>query len=176
MPGKNPLGALFDIIESFPPVDLQTAANAGDWVSLKNAYGALLVFASGLGTAGDDPVITIEQATDNAGAGNKALSPSQATPKNVWKKQAATDLSAVTAWTDGNPDITTNVYDENGTSAEQDLLVAIWIDAADLDVAGGFDHVQASVADVGGNAQVGACFWIVMLNYPNDPANVLSSL
>ena len=176
MPKMNPLGALFDIVESFPTVDLTDGTNTGDWISLKGAYGALLVFTSGLGTATQDPVITIEQATSNAGAGNKALSPSQSGPANVWKKQAATSLAAVTAWTDANADMTTNVYDEDDTSAEEDLMVAIWIDAADLDVDGGFNHVQASVADVGANAQPGSCFWIVMLNYPNDPANVLSNL
>jgi len=36
----------------------------------------------------------------------------------------------------------------------------IGFDADDLDVSSGFTHVQASVADVGSNAQVGACLYL----------------
>lgn len=176
MPAKNPLGAIFDIIESFPVVDLTTAANTGDWIDVKNATGILCVFGSGLGTAAQDPVITFEQGDSATGGNNKAISPRQSSPANVWKKQAATSLAAVTAWTDANADQTTNVYDEDGTSAEEDLLVAIYFDAEDFDVDNGFHFIQASVADVGANAQVGFCIWILMVAHPNDPANVLSAL
>ena len=78
-----------DIVEGFPAVSLDGGANAGDWLSLKNARRVAVVFRSGIGTAGDDPTLTVEQAQDVAGTGAKAL-----TFTEIFRKQAATSLAA----------------------------------------------------------------------------------
>lgn len=174
MPRQNPLGSLIDIVGAFRPVDLQTGANNGDYVSMKNYAGILVVFHSAIGTAGDDPTLNIDQATDNAGAGSKDLSVSGSARK-VFKKQAATDLLSTGVWSLADSDISGGNW-TNATSAEEEALVTIWIDASDLDVANGFDFIRATVADVGTNAQLGACYYIGLVSYPNDPRNVLSPL
>lgn len=174
MPRTNPLGSVIDIVGAFRPVDLQTAGGqSGDWVNLKNSDGVLVVFHSAIGTAGDDPTLNINQATDNAGAGSKDLS--IPTTNRTYKKQAATNLLSTGQWSDADSDISAGNW-TNTDSAEQEALVTVWIDASDLDVDGGFDHIQATVADVGGNAQLGACYYILLPKYPNSPNNVVSPL
>ncbi len=83
-----------DIISAFAPVDMQTAANTGDWISMKNWNHVTVVVFTGIGTAGDDATVTVEQATSIAGASNKALNFT-----TLHAKRGATALSAVGTWT-----------------------------------------------------------------------------
>src|SRR3954468_5365170 len=61
------------ICGGFRPVDLSTAANNGDWVSMKDFDSCVVIFFKAAGTAGDDPTLTLKQATDVSGTGAKAL-------------------------------------------------------------------------------------------------------
>lgn len=146
-----------NIQEAFPPFDLQTA-RTGDYVSLANYHGCLCVFQSAVGTAGDDPIVTFTQATDNGGTGAKALNiPSQ----RCLMKMAATNLTGTGTWSDASAYITANVWDENSVSAEQDLILVVDFLAEDLDVDNGFDHLRFAVGDTGTNAQLGVGMYIL---------------
>jgi hypothetical protein len=142
-----------DIIEGWPIVDLQTAANTGDSVSLKNWEGCVVVFVASVGTAADDPTLTLEQSTVVAATDAKALNFT-----TIYRKQAATSLASTGTWT-----VTTqtaaNTY-TNITSAEQDLIWVVDVQTDEMDAANGFDCIRATVADVGGNAQLGYLFYI----------------
>lgn len=167
----KPLGHLFDIVPAFRPVDLMTAANSGDYISLKNAQGVLILFHSTIGTAGDDPTITVRQATTVAGGSVKDL----AVVTEIFTKQAATDLTTIAGWTKVTQ-AAAATYTE-ATSAEQEALWAIQIEADQLDVDGGFDCIAANVADVGANAQLGACYYILYgLRHQATPENLPSSI
>ena len=139
------------IVSGFVPVDMQAGANTGDWVSVENFNNLSIVFFKAAGTAGDDPTLTVTQATDNAGTSSKALNFTR-----IYTKQGT--LASVANFT-----LTTqsaaNTYTD-ATSAEVQAIWVIGFDADDLDVSSGFTHVQASVADVGSNAQVGACLYL----------------
>lgn len=145
------------IVEGFPPVDLSAAANNGDWVSLKNYKHIAIVFASGVGTAGDDPVLTILQAQDVSGTGSKALN---INTNKVFKKQAATSLAGTGQWSSASANVSTNTL-TNDTAAEQALLWVVEFDSDELDADNGFDCVRATVADVGSNAQPGYLFYLL---------------
>lgn len=139
------------ISAGFVPVDMQTTANAGDWFNMKPFRKVLAVLYKAAGTAGDDPVITLEQATSNAGAGNKPLNFT-----TVYSKVGTlTGVGQFTKITQASA----NTY-EDETSAEAQAIIAIEIDADDLDTANGFTHIQMSVADVGSNAQLGCVFYL----------------
>ena len=169
------LGNILDIIEGFPAVDLSTGANEGDYVSLKNAGHVVVLFGSGVGTAGDDPMLTIQQAKDNGGTGAKALNVVKG-PVQAWKKQAASNLSGISKWADASGNASTNTL-TNAMSAEQSALWVVEFDADQLDVDGGFDHIRATVADVGDNAQPGFLLYILTeLRYSKAPDQVLSNL
>lgn len=161
------LGNVFDVIEGFPAVDLSVAANNGDYISLKNANRVAVVFIGGIGTAGDDPTLTVQQAQDVSGTGAKALNFT-----TIYRKQAATSLAGTAAWT-----VTTqsaaNTY-TNDTAAEQALIWAVEFDPSDLDVANGFDCLRATVADVGNNAQPGCLIYLVSPKIGKGPADVMS--
>lgn len=139
------------IISGFPPVDMQTATNTGDWINMA-LYGrlAFIVF-KGVGTGGDDPVITLNQASDNAGTGSKGLNFTRI------DKKVATLLTAAAAGTfTTTTQAAAATYTATGDAAKQAIYV-IDVLAESLDVANGFNHVQLNVADVGGNAQLGCC-------------------
>ena len=139
------------ISSAFVPVDMQAGANTGDWVSMSDYNHLAIVFFKAAGTAGDDPTITISQATDNAGTSSKALNFTR-----IYTKQGT--LSSVGTFTLATQSAG-NTYTD-ATSAEAQGVWIIEFDAGDLDVANGFDHVQASVADVGSNAQLGCALYI----------------
>jgi len=142
-----------NISSAFVPVDLQTGANDGDWVSLKNYHHVAIVFFKALGTAGDDPTLTVEQATTNTGTGAKALN-----FRNIYVKQGAL-LTAVGIFTRVDQ-AAANTYTDL-VSAEAQAIWVVELDSDELDVDGGFDHIRGRVADVGGNAQLGAMLYIL---------------
>ncbi len=142
-----------NIQSAFVPIDLQTAANDGDWVSMKNYERCACVLFKAVGTAGDDPTITMEQATVVAGTDAKAL-----TFTDIYTKQGAL-LTAQGTFTRTVQAAAATYVDL--TAAE---LQAIWVIeflGSDLDADNGFDCLRMRVADVGGNAQLGCGLYIL---------------
>ena len=158
------------IVEGFPTVDLQTGANDGDYVSLKDYKHVAVVFTSGVGTASDDPTLTIQQASDNAGTGVKDLDFTV-----IMVKQAATSLASTGQWTK-TTQAAANTYTST-TAAEQSLIWVVEFDADELDVDNDFDHIRATVADIGSNAQPGSLMYILSEpRFPRAAADMLSAL
>jgi len=160
----------FQIVEGFPAVNLATAANNGDYISLKHAKRVAVVFTSGVGTAGEDPTLTIQQATDVSGTSVKALNIPTA---SAFKKQAATSLAAVAAWSSASGDVSTNTL-TNATSAEESALWVVEFTPDELDADNGFDCIRATVADVGASAQTGYLCYLVELKEQRAPVNAVS--
>jgi hypothetical protein len=157
------------IVSGFVPVDLQTAANVGDAVSLRN-YGHLtVVFFKGIGTDGDDPDVKIEQCTDVAGTGHKKLAVDR-----YWYKSGV-DLAAVGEFTE----VTSVTQDADGVvdlgteEAELQGVYVFEIDAGSLDVSDGFDCVRVTVPDVGSHAQLGCLLYL--LSKPRHATAVMPS-
>ena len=155
------------ICSGFLPVDLQSAANPGDYVSLKNYRRLAVILFKGIGTAADDPVISFFQATTVAGAGEKVLTKCA----GYHMKQGA-DLEAVGTFTEVTQTVAATCT-LNATSAESAGLYVFSICDTDLDNANGFDCVKVSVADVGGNPQLGCMLYI--LSEPRHAAATMPS-
>lgn len=165
------------IAQGFLPVAMNTAANNGDWVSMKGYGRMAIVFFKAVGAAGDDPTITVKQATNVSGAGAKAIAFTE-----VRKKQAATNLLAVdqfTKSTTASP-ATNDTFNTaagtwtNSDLAEQAAIIVIDIKIDDLDINGGFSCVQVSIGDVGTNAQLGCALYFG--HEPRRPVDVLDSM
>jgi hypothetical protein len=142
-----------DIVSAFVPVDMSSAANTGDYVNLSNYGKAVVVLFKAAGTAGDDPVFTLTQATDNAGTGVKALN--------------FTTIQSKVGTLTGVASFTTTTQTAAGSytdtvSAESQAIIAVEVRAEDLDVENGFNHIKLSIPDVGTNAQIGAGFYIML--------------
>lgn len=131
-----------------PPVDNAAAAVNGAYANMKFTpkLGILLVFAAG--TAAEEPVITLTQATSSAGAGAKALN------IESFKYILAADLKATQAWTVATAitrqapaaSVATSQFGAGGT---QQLAVFIEVEQNTLDVNNQFTHVRCNVADTG---------------------------
>jgi len=141
------------VVSGFPPIAL-TTARTGDVVSLKNYRRCLVVFHKGIGGAGEDPTITLAQGTDIAFGTTKAL-----TFTTIYVKQDPTSLGDVGQWTKVTQAAGATYTD--ATSGEQAAIWAIDFKAEDLDIAGGYDCIRASVGDVGSVSQIGALeYWL----------------
>lgn len=160
-----------DIGAFFVPIDMQGASGGhitSDWLRMRGHHVTIVLFKNN-GTASDDPTITILQASDAAGTGSKALNFT-----TIYRKEeVAANLLTTGTWTK-TTQAAANTY-TNLTSAESSLFWVIDIDGSDFDADGGFYFIKATVADVGGNAQLGCCFAIFSdLHYSAPAANNLS--
>lgn len=146
-----------NVVSMLYPSDLQTAV-ADDWIDLSDYHALEIILFKGAGTDGDDPDIRVRQATSAAGAGAKAL------PFDTYYLKEGTLLS--TSSVGGQFTKTTQaasyVVSFGATSAEHQMICGIHIEADMLDVDGGFKYVQASVPDVGNNAQYGCILGVLI--------------
>jgi len=144
------------IVGGITPVDLQTAANTGDYISFKNHDHCTIVIYTGIGTGGDDPVISLVQAQDVAATGAKVLNISE-----VFHKVGSTALSAVETFTRVTQTAAATYDTAAIDGAENEAIFVLEIDAAQLDTDNNFDCLLAAVADVGSNAQLGCMLYIM---------------
>ncbi|MCI0380328.1 MAG: hypothetical protein L0215_22315 [Gemmataceae bacterium] len=139
------------IVAGFVPLDLQIQRD-GDWVSMKDFNHLTVIFYKAGGTDGDDAIVTLQQAQDNAGTGVKALNFTE-----IWRKQA-TDVQTIGQFTK-TTQAAANTY--TNTDAHQQAIWVLEIDADMLDVDGGFDHVRLNLNDTGVNAQLGCVLYVL---------------
>lgn len=165
------------IVPCFAPGSDQNADLASDWVSLKNYDSCLLVFHKAAGTAGDDPSIRLQQATDVAGTGAKSLNFT-----HIYHKIGATALDAIGTFT--RVDLTTATDDLDLVSVNSvDLLtdvgetmICVEVKASDLDVVNSFDCVNFLLeGDDVGNANLCAAY-LVLYNARYPGATPLSAI
>lgn len=157
------------VVPGFPPASL-TTARVGDVVCMKGFRRCLVLFHGAIGTAGDDPTITITQALDVAYTSPKALNFTE-----IYVKMDATHLTDTGQWTKV-VQAAANTYTDT-TSAEQEKLWAVEFKAEDLDVNGGYDCIRAAISDVGTNAQIGAMMYILGDPvFSNAPENMASAI
>lgn len=128
------------IVAAIIPVDSQSGANAGDFVSMKGYDRCTILVYKAAGVAGDDPVLTVKQATDVAGGTNKALNFTRIDAK----VGAQTGVGTFTKVTQAAGNTYTDLV-----SAEAQGLFAIEFKSEDLDTNGGYDCIQISVPDTG---------------------------
>lgn len=146
-----------------PGADINTDVT-GDYVSLKGYDGCVVVFHKEAGTAGDDPVIALKQATDVAGTGVKALS-----INHLYAKVGATALTAIGTFTryEFTSAATVDLVSVGGTDILADVgeaVVCVDVRASDLDVDNSFDCLTLFIeGDDIGNATK-ACAYAILYN------------
>ena len=141
------------IVLGIAPVNIAAGAQSGDWVNLKNYNRCAILLIKGVGIAGEDPVITVEQATSAAGAGAKALNFAR-----IDKKQG-TALDTIGQFTKVTQS-EANTYTDDA-SGEVQAIWAIDIKAEDLDTDGGFTFLRASLNDPGTTSQLATVLYLL---------------
>lgn len=128
------------------PKDITGAAQVGDYVSLKNYQGCLVLLTQGAWAAGTSAV-TLEQATAVAGTATKALSFAKR-----WTKVGVTG----TTWVE-----TAVVADTFDLPNVANTMNAIYVPAASLDVDGAFDCITVKLGTPGANADLVSAVYIL---------------
>ena len=156
------------IIPISVPLDITAGAMTGDWVNMTNFNHCTLIYCGDIGFAGEDATLTVLQGTSNSGGGSKALNFTE-----VYQKQGATAINAVGVFTKitGQTD---NTY-VDAAGGENEELIVIEIDAAQMDVAGGYTHISMTIADVGINASAKLACVLAILTEPRYGQEVLAS-
>lgn len=139
------------IVGAITPVNMASGANNGDWISMKNYGRCAIVLFKGTGTAAEDPVITLQQATDVAGTSSKSLTFTRIDYK-------AGTLSSVSQFTTVNQAAAGNYTLDAG---ELEAIAVIDIKAEDLDKSNGFDCLRCNIADVGTTSQIGGVLYFL---------------
>jgi hypothetical protein len=167
------LGRLVDISAGVAPLDLQTA-RTGKRVSMRRSASLMVVVNKGIGTAGDDPVITLQEHTASSGGTSQNL----ATITQYYVKSATTPgLTGAETWTRIGQAAAATIADPGGagTSAESEQIVVFHVDGPEL--SDGFTHLSVNVADTGTNAQLGTVlYFLTDLYRPRKPANLSAGL
>ncbi len=138
----------FKFVTGCAPAALATTAGDGDYVSMRE-YARLTVIISVLNaTTVTGGAVTLKQATDVAGASEKALGFS-----TMWANTdcAASDTLVSTA-------VTSDTFTTSTTNSKI-LMYVIEVSASDLDIANGFDCVRVDVASMA--AAVGTVIYML---------------
>ena len=150
------LGESYDLSTGLAPVDLATAANTGNRLSMVEVTSVDIVVIKGAGTAADDPVLTLKQHTAAADGDTTDL----AVITSYALKTEAT-LDGDETWTEVTQSAAATITDPGGagTSAESQQIVVINVRADQLTP--GNTHISLDIADTGTAAQLGAVLYIV---------------
>jgi hypothetical protein len=151
------------VVVGILPRDLDGGAASGDYVSLKNYGHIAIVVIKDAGDAGEDPVVTVLQATKVDGTGAKALDFTE----YYLKDGTQTGVGTFTKTTQASGNTLT-------MTGENEQLAVLEFDAEDLDVAGGFDCLRVATSDPGsGTGAMGAVLYI--LSQPRYAAETMPS-
>jgi hypothetical protein len=166
----NPLESM-QIVPAGQPFDCIAGALTGDYASLVDYAGVLVLISKSPGTAAQDPIFSFFQATTNTGTGAKDLDVTK-----YWIKQAATNLTTTGQWTETTQSADNDIT--NATLGEQAALIAVWFSAEDLDADGGFDHFRVDCDDPGTSTSQFVCINYLLFGarYGSEPSEALSAL
>ena len=142
MLGNNRFVEACQVAAAYNPVDVNGAAQTGDWISLKNFHRCAVIIFGDAGSSGTDITITAQQATDVSGSGAKALNFTR-----VDKKEGA-DIFAIGQFTTVEQAAANTFTTTNNEQSDQIYVLDFGPD--DLDVDGGFDCIR--ITQNAGNA------------------------
>jgi hypothetical protein len=165
------LGRLFDLSTGWSPVDAQSA-QTGKRVSLRNASGCTIVVFKAAGTAGDDQSYDLQQHTASSGGTTADLD-----IVDYYYLKQETALDGDETWTKVTQSAASEITDAGaaGTSAEQEQIIVIEVDATSL--SDGYDYISLNAGGEGSNAQLSACLYILHgLAVQRTPANLVAPL
>lgn len=169
MPQGNGLGYLFDIGSAFTPVDFNTSdAATGHRVHMRNYNNIAFVIYKGAGTAGADPVITVQEHT----AASAGTSTDLAVITEFYKKTETTlDGDETWARVTQAAAATANL---GLTTAEEETIGVFQFTAQQLSA--GYEWISCNIAATVANAQLVSGFYILtglkIAREPTELANL----
>lgn len=154
MTAQNGLGYIFDIGSAFTPVDFNTSdAATGHRVHMRNYENIAFVIYKGAGTAGADPVITVQEHT----AATAGTSTDLAVITEFYKKTETTlDGDETWARVSQTAAATANL---GLTTAEEETIGVFQFHASQLSA--GYEWISCNIAATVANAQLVSGLYIL---------------
>ena len=147
------LGRIFDIGSAFTPVDFNTSdAATGHRIHMRNYDAVALVLFKGAGTAGADPVVTVQEHT----AATAGTSATLAVIDEFFYKQETT-LDGDETWTRATQ-TAAGTYSVD-TWAENELIAVAEVNSQALSA--GFEWISFNIAATVANAQLVSGLYIM---------------
>lgn len=165
--GARGLGRYFDIVPAIVPVNLNTGANTGDRVHMKNYKNCAIVIFASIGTAGSDLAVDVQEA--NAATGGTIQDLDVVTKYYI---KDALSLTSATTWAEVSQSAASEISDTGGagTSAEHSQVVVIEVDSSQL--SDGFEWLSVNVPQPGAT-KLGCAFYVLSgLNVQRKPTNL----
>lgn len=164
MAAQNGLGFLFDIGSAFTPVDFNTADSAtGHRVHMRNYQNIAFVLFKGAGTAGADPVVTVQEHTAASGGTSTNLA---VITEFYSKTETTLDGDEVWVRTAQAAAATANM---GLTTAEEEGIHVIQFTADQLSA--GYEWISCNIAATVANAQLVSGLYIATgLKMKREPA------
>ena len=163
------LGSIVDVCHAIAPVDLETAANTGARLHLKNYGGVLICVYAGAGTANDDLQVDLREHNALTGGTSQDLD----IITDYWHKQETT-LDGDESWSLTTQSAASEISDVggDGTSAEEENLLVFAVYAEQL--SDNFEWISVDIPDLGGaGAKFGCAFYIpFQLKVQRTPENL----
>lgn len=157
-----------DIVVGVPPADIN-GDQTGDYVSLKNYDGCLVVVTKAAGTAGDDISLQLYQATAVAGTGEKALNCIRRIYYKIGTQTGVNTFSSIAVTTATGDVDTVSVNGSTDLAADSvQALFVLDVRASDLDVDNGFDCLcfKNDGTDVGNSTYATVHYILYGARYP----------
>lgn len=149
------LGDVLDIGSAFSPVDFNTSdAATGHRVFVRDCGNIMFVLYKGAGTAGADPVVTVQEHTASSAGTTQTL----AVVSEFYKKEEAV-LDGDEVWQRTEVDPVSGTPNMGLTSAEQEGIYVIEIQPESLSA--GYKWVSCNIAATVANAQLVAGLYIL---------------
>ena len=167
--GARALGRSFDIVSGIVPVNLNTGANTGARVHLKNCGGVTIVVYAGVGTAASDLAVDLQEHSAATGGVSQDLD----IVTTYFSKQELT-LDGDETWSAHTQSpAASEIADIGavGTSAELQNLAVIEVSAAQL--SDGFGWISLNIPQPGAT-KLGCAFYILHdLQVQRTPQNLV---
>lgn len=157
-----------DFSPDIVPVDLHGQVNTGLRINLKNSQTVTFVLFKGVGTATQDPVLTLNAQNAKTGGTSQTLA-----ALTRYYAKSAVSLTGQEQWV-----LTTqgagSTMTLTGEAAKQGVYV-IPVNATSLP--SGFQYVSLDVGNVGANAQIGGMLAVLsFMDVQRKPTNLLAGL
>jgi len=166
--GVRTLGKDWDIVPAIVPVNLNTGANTGGRVHMKNYRNCAIVIFASIGTAASDLAVDVQEADAATGGTIQDL---DVVTKYYIKD--ALSLTSATTWSEiAQTPAASEISDAGGagTSAEHSQVVVIEIDNTQL--SDGFEWLSINVPQPGAT-KLGCAFYVLTgLNVQRKPQNL----
>lgn len=167
--GSRELGRSFDIVAGVTPVNLNTGANTGKRVHLKNCDGVTIVIFAGVGTAASDLAVDLQE--HNAATGGTSQDLDVIT--RYYSKQELT-LDGDETWSLHTQSAASEITDVGGagTSAELENLVVIEVGADQL--SDNFEWISLNVPQPGATKLGCVLYLLHQLNIQRAPEQLVN--